>query len=481
MCCNVTASGEDDMSFSESLPATQNIDELERRLRSINLQETSAEDARIVELAGRLAPTHPSRSLQAVSQPRPTDTKPMQPLELTMQRSSTDEMLGDSSETANTEVEAGQTLDFDDPYSRDPNEVEFAVKKGSEGWKLRVSALALGCMVIVGALFDFAHAPPGSESLAGAFVPAAAGAEQSPSSVSGETPVAASVSMPFVAAPVAAPPPMASQSPDPQIVTATSLRPDRTPIATPPHSATDWGKALQTSDAPKPTKRRPKAASETAGSAQPLNPKLDLPMKHLGKSTARIVLAEAGAIDPAAPAETPVQLGAPAKPQNASRAAPQAPLALPEPQPAPAGLPASAQQPGNPVGRASGELVSAGAMPAQSARQRVDPSAATMSNGWAVQLAAPKSETEAKSGAARLNARYASALNGEVVGVSKAQVNGATVYRLRIVGLSKSDAAALCARVKVYGGNCFVAKQRGFDAALPDPRKLFRSARLKSP
>jgi hypothetical protein len=42
--------------------------------------------------------------------------------------------------------------------------------------------------------------------------------------------------------------------------------------------------------------------------------------------------------------------------------------------------------------------------------------------------------------------------------VIKAQVNGATVYRLRVVGLSKSDAAVLCARVKVNGGNCFVAK-----------------------
>ena len=446
------------MSFSESLSATHNIDELERRLRSINPQETSAEDALIVELAGRLAPKHPSPSLQAVSQPGPTDTKPMQPLELMMQRSSTDEMLGDPSETANVEVEAGQTLDFDDPYSRDPNEVELAVKKGSEGWKLRVSALALGCMVMIGALFDFAHTPPGNESLAGAFVPAAAGAEQSPLSISGGTPVAASVNTPFVAAPIAAPPPMASQFPDPQSVTATSLRPDRTPIATLPHSATDWGKALQTSDAPKPTKRRPKAASETAGSAQPSNPKLNLPMKHLGKSTARIVLAEAGTIDPADPAETPVQLEAPAKPENAPRAAPQAPLALPEPQSAPAGSPASAQQPGNPVGRASGELVSAVAVPAQSAQQRVDPSAATMSSGWAVQLAAPKSKTEAKSDAARLNAKYASALNGEVIGVSKAQVNGATVYRLRVVGLSKSDAAALCARVKVNGGNCFVAK-----------------------
>ena len=426
------------MSFSESLSAVQNIDELERRLRSINPHETSAEDALIVELAGRLAPTHPSPGLQTVPQPGPTHTKPTQPLELLMQGSSTDEMLGDPSETANVEVEAGQTLDFDNPYSRDPNEVELAVKKGSEGWKLRVSALGLGCMVMIGALFDLTHAPPGTRSLTGAFAPPAAGVEQSPLGISGGTPVAASVYMPFVAAPIAAPPPMASQAPDPQSVTAT-LPPDRTPIATLPHSATDRGKALQTSDAPEPTKRRPKAASEAAGSAQTSNPKLDLPMKHLGKSTARIVLAEAGTIDPAASAETSVQLEAPAKPENAPRAAPQASLALPEPQSAPAGSSASTQQPGSPVGR-------------------VDPSAATMSSGWAVQLAAPKSETEAKSDAARLNAKYASALNGEMIGVSKAQVNGATVYRLRIVGLSRSDATALCARVKVNGGNCFVAK-----------------------
>jgi hypothetical protein len=97
-------------------------------------------------------------------------------------------------------------------------------------------------------------------------------------------------------------------------------------------------------------------------------------------------------------------------------------------------------------------------VPVQSAQQRVDPSAATMSSGWAVQLAASKSETEAKSDAARLDAKYASALMGEVIGVSKAQLNGATVFRLRIGGLSRSDAASLCARVKVNGGNCFLAK-----------------------
>ena len=93
-----------------------------------------------------------------------------------------------------------------------------------------------------------------------------------------------------------------------------------------------------------------------------------------------------------------------------------------------------------------------------SAQQAPDSTAATKSTGWAVQLAAPKSEAEAKTDIERLNAKYASALNGSAIGVQKAVVNGDTVYRLRVVGLSKADAAALCARLKGDGGNCFLAK-----------------------
>ena len=40
----------------------------------------------------------------------------------------------------------------------------------------------------------------------------------------------------------------------------------------------------------------------------------------------------------------------------------------------------------------------------------------------------------------------------------KAVVKGATIYRLRVAGLSKADAAALCARLKGEGGDCFIAK-----------------------
>ena len=87
-----------------------------------------------------------------------------------------------------------------------------------------------------------------------------------------------------------------------------------------------------------------------------------------------------------------------------------------------------------------------------------NPAPTGTSTGWAVQLAAPKSEAEAKSAVARLNAKYASALNGSAIGVHKAVVNGDTIYRLRVVGLSKADAAALCARLKGDGGDCFIAK-----------------------
>ena len=78
--------------------------------------------------------------------------------------------------------------------------------------------------------------------------------------------------------------------------------------------------------------------------------------------------------------------------------------------------------------------------------------------GWAVQLAAPRSETEARSDVKRLSAQYASTLKGSKIGVHKAVVDGVTVHRLRVVGLSKAGASALCASLKDDGGSCFVAR-----------------------
>ena len=115
-----------------------------------------------------------------------------------------------------------------------------------------------------------------------------------------------------------------------------------------------------------------------------------------------------------------------------------------------------AQQPVNPLSHAFGYVVGALGVPAASAPKPVDQTAAPKSGDWAIQFAAKKSEAEAKVNVARFNAKYAAALNGATIGVNKTLVNGETIYALRVTGLSKAEAAALCERLK--GRDCFIAK-----------------------
>jgi cell division septation protein DedD len=155
-----------------------------------------------------------------------------------------------------------------------------------------------------------------------------------------------------------------------------------------------------------------------------------LPTKLSGKSSARVAVAKTDTTAPGAATDTQndqVQQSVPTKSEKPAKA-PKIQQAAAETSPV-ATTPAAVEAP-----------------------------AATSSTGWAVQLAAPKSEAEAKSTAARLGSKYESVLNGSPIGVHKALVNGETIYRLRVVGLSKADAAALCARLKGDGGDCFIAK-----------------------
>ena len=190
------------MGVSVSRSAAEiNLDELERRLRGASTEPESADDA-LIELARRLAPLHLSSYPPAVSEHGRTDTElTMQPLEtvklppsnseasgapsrtafveelarrleplhsspypqavwehgrknteLTTQPLETaklppsnSEAFGAPSKTAFVDVEAKQA--FEDPYSYDP-------KQGrSGGWKLKVSALALAGLAIIGAVF----------------------------------------------------------------------------------------------------------------------------------------------------------------------------------------------------------------------------------------------------------------------------------------------------------------------------------------
>jgi hypothetical protein len=94
---------------------------------------------------------------------------------------------------------------------------------------------------------------------------------------------------------------------------------------------------------------------------------------------------------------------------------------------------------------------------ASPAKQPIDPTPTTLTR-WAVQLTTQKTEAEATSALRRRNAKYASALNGSIIRLHEARVDGEAVYRRRVVSLSKGDATSLCERLKGDGGSCFIVR-----------------------
>jgi SPOR domain len=281
------------------------------------------------------------------------------------------------------------------------------------------------------------------------------------------------VSSPVAAAPVAAPPSAASQSPDVNPEHAAAAAGD----ATAARSATKTGEAAEPGDVPRernqpapaieskaaataqstasqpnsatveagrpadeqqrPAKAASSAESKAAAVARLATPRLNLRAR-LSRRPARIMLAKPQAAAPSAAADAgsqPLHPAAPTTPQS--------------PAPPPAAPPMAAPQAGDPVGHAFGAV--AGALGVAE-----NQNAASKSGNWALQFMAPKSEAEAQANASRLNARFARRLNGATIGVQKTEVNGETVYAVRVPGLSKADAAALCDRMK--GRDCSAVK-----------------------
>jgi hypothetical protein len=88
----------------------------------------------------------------------------------------------------------------------------------------------------------------------------------------------------------------------------------------------------------------------------------------------------------------------------------------------------------------------------------VAPQPAGRPHGFAVQLAAPQTEAEARQTMAKLQKKFASELGSYHLKYRLASVADKSVYRVRVVGLSHEEAVTLCQQVQAKGGNCFVAK-----------------------
>lgn len=84
---------------------------------------------------------------------------------------------------------------------------------------------------------------------------------------------------------------------------------------------------------------------------------------------------------------------------------------------------------------------------------------ADANGGFAVQLAAPGSEAEARATFSALQRKYPGQLGGQSPLVRKTELaGGKTVYRLRVGPYSREDATTMCTALQAAGGQCFIAK-----------------------
>lgn len=105
-------------------------------------------------------------------------------------------------------------------------------------------------------------------------------------------------------------------------------------------------------------------------------------------------------------------------------------------------------------------LASAAPTPAPAATPAPATAAIRSGSGdFAVQLAAPGSESEARATFAALQRKFPEQLGGQAPIVRKTELaGGKTVYRLRVGPYSREDATSMCSQLQSSGGQCFIAK-----------------------
>jgi hypothetical protein len=133
--------------------------------------------------------------------------------------------------------------------------------------------------------------------------------------------------------------------------------------------------------------------------------------------------------------------GQPAKPRPAAK------VAAPPPTPAADTVEADATQP-----------QATDSMPTGATGPTNDAAASGGAGGFAVQLAAPASEQEARDAATRLQKKFSAELAAYHPTIHRADAAGKQVYRVRVGNLTREDAVSLCEKLKAGGGACFIAK-----------------------
>jgi hypothetical protein len=157
---------------------------------------------------------------------------------------------------------------------------------------------------------------------------------------------------------------------------------------------------------------------------------------------------------------------APTKAKPVRQAAASLPPAIPAPvESAPAPVPVDTQTPKpvavKPPPKAAQRVAAvAPAAPDTTASTSTSDDAAVSNgpvSGFSVQLGVRNSAADAKAAFRQMQAKYTQ-LAGKPELIRQAEVNGKTIYRVRVGPLDKAQAASLCTALQGQGGQCFVAK-----------------------
>jgi len=193
---------------------------------------------------------------------------------------------------------------------------------------------------------------------------------------------------------------------EPRKVRTVTIRPDGTVVGAPEPAQ------AQPSQAPVPTMTMPVAAQPAAAQTAAAQPK---------PAPATPVAA------PATPAATPRTAPVAAAPADPAPDAAPAPQRVALAQPVPVAAPATAD------------------------------TSTALAGGYAVQLGLANSESAAETAFASYQRKYPD-LEGLPSIIRKAEVNGNTIYRVRVGPMSREEASSLCSKLQGQGGQCFVAK-----------------------
>ncbi|MBV8441545.1 MAG: SPOR domain-containing protein [Hyphomicrobiales bacterium] len=425
-------------------PAEKNFDENQRPLGTTGAQPTSLEDAGLLDLARRLAPERRPPDDQAALEP---DVEPLRTPEAATLATTVALVPVEPSGSAVRARKALRISGFGATPSREPRDGGRAPGGRAGVWTELASTLAAAGAALIGAALVIAvfaprATPPGAPETQ-PFIAAGQGPAEAPRP-SGET-VAVRGDVDAARLGDVAPVKVVGsearpigRDADASSAATTLPAPPAPPVdAAPPPPVARAAEAAP-HNAPEPL-AAPTAGSKVVTAAQPTAPRLHSRAKLSRGLSARPTDAKTAAAPSDAATATLSETHSPTAPST---------TAGPEATPAPA----APREPVSFVTHAFGALAGAIGAPAG------DPSA-SKSGDWAIQFAAPKTEAEASAAVARLTAKYAGALNGATIAVQKSQVNGETAYALRVAGLSKAEAEALCARVK--GRDCFIANESG--------------------